>query len=116
MPRILIVEDDAFLALDLAQQLEDAGFSIMGPAASVEVALALLAVEECDAAVLDVHLGRGTTSEPIAERLVARAIPFVTVTGFSHEQRSPVYDGAPLLSKPFQPSDLIGSLRHFLSQ
>lgn len=108
--RVLVVEDEFFIALDLSERLEDAGFLVAGPAAAVAEALRLLDEAPCDIAVLDIHLGPRETSEPVALELAARNIPFVTVTGFSHEQRPPGYNGAPLLSKPVRPDELLAAL------
>lgn len=114
-PRILVVEDDAFLALDLAEHLGQAGFTVVGPATSAAQAMRLLSEPASDAAVLDVHLGPHETSEPVAIELKARGIPFVTVTGYSHEQRPPAFDGAPVLSKPVRTADLLAALSRCLS-
>ena len=114
LARILIVEDDALLAFDLAQNLEQAGFSVVGRAASPSRALALLAQSSCDAAVLDIYLGRGQTSEPVAQELQSRGIPFVTVTAYSHEQRPAAYAGSAVLSKPLRVPDLLAELRRCL--
>lgn len=113
--RILIVEDEALLALDLAQRLEQAGFDIIGPTASVAGALGLIEREGCDAAVLDVHLGR-ETSEPVASHLKQRGTPFVTVTGYSDEQRPASFAGSRLLSKPVRSDVLIAELDRCLER
>ncbi|HZV21496.1 MAG TPA: response regulator, partial [Hyphomicrobiales bacterium] len=83
--RVLIVEDDALLAFDLKGHLERAGFAVIGPATSASKALALIAEQGCDAAVLDVHLGRGASSEAVAQELRSAGVPFVTVTAYSNE-------------------------------
>ncbi len=112
--RILVVEDDALLAIDLAQWLETAGFQVVGPAATVEKALKLIRQVGCYGAVLDVHLGK-ETSEAIAIDLRARGKPLLVVTGYSHQQLPPALAGAPRLSKPFQPISFIAELRHCLA-
>jgi len=112
--RVLVVEDDAFIAFDLADHLRLAGFTVVGPAASAAEAMRLLGEAPCDAAMLDVHLGPRETSELVAVELKARGIPFVTVTGYSHEQRPPAFDGAPVLSKPVPPANLIAALSRCL--
>lgn len=111
--RVLVVEDDAFQAFDLAERLSSAGFAVVGPAASVAEAMPLLTEGGCDTAVLDVHLGPNETSEQLAHELRARSIPFVTVTGYSHEQRPAAFDKAPVLTKPVRLSDLVAVLRGF---
>ena len=65
--RVLVVEDDGLLALDIANQLTDAGLEVVGPATSVAKALELLETG-CDVALLDVNLGK-ETAEPVAYKL-----------------------------------------------
>jgi DNA-binding response OmpR family regulator len=104
--RVLVVEDDALVGLDIADQLSEAGFHVVGPAVSVEAALRLLRTTECDMAVLDVNLGR-ETSEQVARELRALSKPFVVLSGYSSEQHPPEFQGAPFLSKPARPSELV---------
>lgn len=77
---ILIAEDEPFIALDLALAIEDAGGVVIGPAATVEEALALLATNSVVAAILDVNLVDGDIS-PIVEYLVKSGIPLILQTG-----------------------------------
>jgi CheY-like chemotaxis protein len=112
--RVLLVEDDAFLALDLSGLLEQAGFSVIGPATSSVSALTLLAQTGCDVAILDVQLGRQDSSEPVARVLAAQGTPFVTVTGYSHEQRPNVFAHSPVFTKPVCFADLLAALRRCL--
>ena len=81
-PRVLIVEDDPFIGMDLMAQLEDAGFAVGGVAGTVAKALRLLDGNAFDVAVVDLNLGR-ESSAPIAAALTERGIPFVVVTGYS---------------------------------
>ena len=113
-PRILLAEDEALLALLLAERLEEAGFRITGPAKSVAAALALIEQEGCDAAVLDVQLGKETAA-PIAQALRSRSIPFLTLSGYSESQRPPVFDGAPMMVKPVRMHDLVAFLKRCLA-
>ena len=78
-PRVLVVEDEPLVALDIAQVLRDADFEVLGPVRSVAPALSLIEESGCDAAVLDINLG-GETSEPIAWKLLAKGIRFVTLS------------------------------------
>jgi DNA-binding NarL/FixJ family response regulator len=111
--RILIAEDNALLALELSHALETAGFEVIGPALSVEQALALIESPGCNAAVLDINL-RGATSEQIAHKLLTLAIPFVTLTGYAPAQRPPIFDGIPAFAKPVAMPELIRKLRWYL--
>ncbi len=73
---ILVVEDEPFIALDLAATVMDAGGTIVGPAGSVKEALALLDAHVVDAAILDVNLSDRDIC-PVAERLLANGVPLI---------------------------------------
>ena len=80
--RVLLVEDEYFIAMEMADTFEHAGAEVVGPAASVQQALELLATtERLDGAVLDMNLG-GEMALPVADALNARGIPFVFATGY----------------------------------
>jgi len=113
--RVLVVEDDALLGLDIAQQLTAAGLDVVGPAVSVAKALDILARTSCDMAVLDVNLGK-ETAERVALELRAQGTPFIVMSGYSRDQHPPAFHGAPLLSKPARPEDLIGSVMKLLGK
>lgn len=108
--RALVVEDEPLLAMDVADQLTDEGFEVLGPATSVADALRLLDELGCDVAVLDIHLGH-ENSEPVALALKSRGTPFVVVSGNSLKHFPPGFQGAPFLSKPISPSALTATLR-----
>ena len=108
--RTLLVEDDPFIALDLAQQLNEAGFDVVGPASRSADALKLIAAPGCDVAVLDVNLGV-ETSEAVAVKLTQLGVPFITLSGYSAEQHPPAFKAAPLLAKPVKFNLLVQELR-----
>jgi PAS domain S-box-containing protein len=109
--RILIVEDEALVALQLQGDLEDDGHEVVGPARSLKDGLALAAEESIDAALVDVSLGR-ETSAPIADQLLARKIPFAFATGYSDAAMLPEHlRNIPKLSKPY----VIKEIRHVLA-
>jgi DNA-binding response OmpR family regulator len=107
--RVLIVEDEFFIALDMGQQLADAGFEVVGPAPSVAKALSLVAEQGCDVAVLDVNLG-GETSEQVARKLKEAEKPFVVLSGYSTDNKLPWFGSAPVLSKPLRMNELVDTL------
>jgi PAS domain S-box-containing protein len=109
-PRILIVEDEVLVAVEIAHVLTGAGFEIVGPARSVAAALELLKQHSCDAAVLDINLG-SETSEAIALNLTASGTPFVTLSGYTRDDHRSVFAAAPALTKPLRPGLLIAELR-----
>ena len=76
---VLVVEDQPFIALDLALAVKDVGGKVVGPAASCEEALALLATGTVVAAILDVNLVDGECS-PLVEALAGLDIPFIIHT------------------------------------
>ena len=108
--RVLVVEDEFMIALDIGQQLADAGFEVVGPATSVAKALRLLAQRGCDIAVLDVNLG-GETCEPVAQKLRASGKPFVVLTGYSQDSLVSPLNDATILSKPPCIDDLLAAVR-----
>lgn len=108
--RVLVVEDDALLAMDLAQNLSAAGLEVVGPATSVSRALALIRNNAFDVAVIDVNLGR-ETAEPIALTLRQLGTPFIVLSGYSNEQQPPAFQGARVMSKPVSPTALIAAIR-----
>ncbi len=114
-PRILVVEDEALVAMQIADILTDAGFAVVGPTRTVSAALDLLGRSGCDAAVLDINLGK-ETSEPIALELIAQNIPFVSLSGYAKDQHPPIFAKAPALSKPFRAEYLISALKKCLTR
>ena len=112
-PCVLVLEDDFLMSVEIAAILEDAGFTVIGPTHTVEEAMTKLRKTTCDAAVLDVNLGRGT-SEPVALEPERQAKPFVVLSGYSRDQHPSALSGAPALSKPFRPQELIAMVTRCL--
>jgi PAS domain S-box-containing protein len=112
--RVLVVEDEPLIAAEIAATLELAGFKIIGPTGSVRHALALMAGDGCDAAVLDVNLGQ-ETSEPIARGLMSGGKPFVVVSGYASAQLPQVFRAAPLIGKPLSPAMLEAEVRRLVT-
>lgn len=114
--RILIVEDEAMLALDLEFAFEDAGAQVVGPAVSLDQAMALVSgVADIDAAVLDVDIA-GQPVLPVAQALSAAGVPFVFHTG--HGDRIDLlarFPRARLLMKPVLTDRLIAEVVSLLS-
>ena len=99
--KILVVEDEAVVGLELAQALSEFGCAVVGPAPFVTDALGLLRRTRPDAALLDVHLGDGRVT-PAAEALAGAGVPFALVTGYDEiALDEPVLRDAPRLAKPF---------------
>lgn len=114
-PRVLVVEDEWFIAADMADALSDAGMAVLGPVGTVPDALGLIASAAADggitAAVLDVNLG-GELVTPVVAALTAIRVPFLYATGYN-AWRTPGEDGAvPFLQKPFAPDAVVHAVRN----
>jgi two-component sensor histidine kinase/ActR/RegA family two-component response regulator len=108
--RILVVEDEAITALAIAQTLEQAGFTVLGPAARVAEAIDLLRVSVPDAAVLDLNLF-GSPVDPVVEALSVWGVPFLFCTGYQDMNHAGgITNDAPVLSKPVAAGTLVGAL------
>jgi CheY-like chemotaxis protein len=100
---VLIVEDNAFLALDLSQAIEELDGRVAGPTARVAEAIELLESEDIAGAIVDCHV-KDQDVVMLADRLVERDVPFI----FQIETKLPEAVGAlhpdvPVLRKPIQP-------------
>ena len=110
--RILVVEDEFLIALDISGALEQAGLTVVGPAGTVRDALSAIEREDLHGALLDAHLaGEGAGS--VADALQARAVPFAFVTGYGREQLPPAHRDAPLVKKPFSDKELLAVVALF---
>jgi two-component sensor histidine kinase/DNA-binding response OmpR family regulator len=99
--RVLVVEDEALVALVLADQLSDMGLSVVGPCSNVTEARTAVAENDFEVAILDVNLG-GELVYPVADLLVSRGTPFVFVTGYGRESIDRRFAGVSVLEKPVE--------------
>ncbi|MCK8785127.1 response regulator [Roseomonas sp. NAR14] len=107
--RVLVVEDEALVAMLVEDALLEVGCTIMGPATTVAEALKLIEKGLPDVAVLDLNLG-GETSTPVADALAARGVPFIVATGYGAAGLPPGYKDVPVLAKPYDPAELTRAL------
>lgn len=112
--RILVVEDEYYIAADLRRALEGAGATVIGPAATVARGSELVADGDLDAAILDVNL-EGEISTPIAELLTARSIPYLLLTGYDKWSLPEEFRTVPQILKPFQVEPVLCALTDLLS-
>jgi CheY-like chemotaxis protein len=98
--RVLVVEDEALVALQLEDMLSDLGCAVIGPAARVHQALDLLNGQRVDAAVLDLNVA-GELVYPVADALTRRGVPFIFATGYGASGLTEPYRSRPVLQKPF---------------
>lgn len=111
--KVLVVDDVYVIAMDLCDQLSDAGCEVIGPAATVELARRKIEGVALDGAVLDINLG-GESSFPLAEALVERGVPFLFLTGYDSPTAVPrKFADAPRLLKPVNSKALISAVELF---
>jgi DNA-binding response OmpR family regulator len=110
LARILIVEDEAIIALTLQDLLVEAGFEVTCVTGRLQMALALIEGAGCDAAIVDANLG-GVSTSPAALALAARGVPFIVLSGYSSEQLQADFPAARFLRKPCRPDKLIHALK-----
>jgi DNA-binding response OmpR family regulator len=108
--RVLVVEDQYYLATDICEWLTDAGAEVLGPARDVEQATDLLKRQAVDLAVVDINLGTGPTYR-LAEELSKRSVPFLFATGYDRAAIPPKFQDAPRIEKPFSERGLIAAVQ-----
>jgi DNA-binding NtrC family response regulator len=105
--RVLIVEDELLVAMEIEGLLQRQGCTVVGPAPTAGRVLALLDQEKPHAALLDLN-PNGESASPIAAELAEQGVPFVVVTGYGNAQsHDPALRHAPCVDKPFRHRDLL---------
>ena len=113
--RILVVEDDGLIALDIVNELTRAGCTAIGPALRLETAMTMAAAQPIDAAVLDVFL-EGAYAWQLARALKAQGVPFLFQTGFGRFLDFPAeFASVPCLEKPVMTDALKRELQALLA-
>jgi CheY-like chemotaxis protein len=107
--RVLIVEDEYFLAQDLAEYLNHLGVEVVGPVGTVTDALELLHYADIQGAVLDINL-RGERVYPVADVLEQKQVPFVFASGYGEELEPNAYTDIPRCIKPLDFAELANTL------
>lgn len=103
--RVLLVEDQMIVAMEIEDMLRGLGCVVVGPAGTLESAGRLARKEALDAAILDVRLGEEKVFA-IAEELQTRGIPFIFATGYSESALPDEWRGVRRLGKPFTRAQL----------
>jgi DNA-binding response OmpR family regulator len=112
--RVMIVEDEFLVAMELESELTDHGCVVIGPAGRSAPAMALLENETPDAVLLDLNLD-GETPTALAEALTRRCVPFIVVSGYGSRQAEPeILRNAPRLAKPVRRPELLEALTRAL--
>lgn len=105
---VLLVEDEALIAIDIAMELEALGLKVIQ---TTTIADALAAVEKNDiqAAVLDLDI-RGEPTDSVALALRARRVPFMVCSGSQFADLAEIFAGVPTVAKPFRSEELNSTL------
>lgn len=103
--RVLVIEDEAVIAMLIEDMLANFGCTMLGPASDIETALAIAQEHPVDVAILDVNLG-GEKTMPVAATLRAKGIPFVFSTGYGVSGIDEEFKSQIVLTKPFRQTDL----------
>lgn len=103
--RVLIVEDEAIIAMTAEDMIEDLGCIVVAVAGSVQEALARAEAGGFDVALLDINL-KGAVSTPVAALLVRNATPFIFTTGYGASGPDADFAGVPVVAKPYRAEQL----------
>ena len=113
--RVLIVEDEFFLADDLARSLNGARGVAVGPVNTIDEAEEVIRSEPVDAAIVDLNL-RGTMAFEFVKRLAATELPCLIVSGYGEDALPESLAGIPRLEKPIRPSSVIEAIEKELAR
>lgn len=113
--RVLVVEDEPVVAMEMEAQLASAGCIVIGPAGRIDRALALVGKGGIDAALLDANLN-GRPVDEIAAALTAADIPFVFTTGYERSALPRSFQNADILQKPFGEEQLLSAVAAVLAR
>lgn len=113
--RILVVEDEAPIALQVEDMLVESECEVVGPASRVTQALRLIDERPVDAAVLDLNIA-GDLVYPVAEALEKRGLPYIFATGYAASSLTEPYRTRPVLQKPFSRRQLLQAMQEALEE
>jgi CheY-like chemotaxis protein len=108
-PRVLVVEDEYLVALLVEDMLGSLGFEVREIASNLGAATEAANRGDFDVAILDVNLN-GSLSNPVAEILIERNIPYIFATGYGRQGPHEKFSTTPALQKPFEQADLARAL------
>lgn len=108
--RILIVEDQSLIGLELEDLIQELGYETAGRVGTIAGALEILATEEVDAALLDVHV-QGELCYAVADELLKLGKPWIFISGWNEDVFNGRYPGVTFLSKPVRQDVLAAHIR-----
>ena len=112
--RVLVVEDEAMIAMLVEDMVHDFGSEVVGPVARLDQAISLARSAALDAAILDIKVG-GSVVFPVADIRGERGIPVFFATGYAAAGLPARFRDSPVLPKPFSDQSLRAALRTALA-
>jgi PAS domain S-box-containing protein len=113
--RVLVIEDEPLVSMEIESNLANAGCEIVGPAATLDRAKSLAETADYDAALVDVNL-KGQPVDELATLLTKKNRPFAFVTGYGRDALPSGFRGAVILGKPFSADQLLATTEVLLYQ
>lgn len=108
--RVLVVEDDYFIAEEICTTLRDSGAEVLGPSPDIEHGLDMVKSEQIDCAVLDINL-HGNLAFNLASELRKRGTPSIFATGYDHSVLPNAFSDSVRLEKPVNLSELLRAVQ-----
>jgi DNA-binding response OmpR family regulator len=112
--RVLVVEDEYYIATDTARALRGAGADVMGPCPNEAAANAECERRRPDAVIVDINLGEGP-SFSLAGSLKQRGIPFLFITGYDEDVIPSEFDEIDRLQKPVELRQMIEAVSRLVT-
>ena len=113
--RVLVVEDEPLIGMDIEDAVEGLGHEVVGPIAELDEALALAANAALGCAILDINI-RGGHSYPVADMLLKRGLPVLLLTGYGVQTLPERLHEEVLLPKPFTGEQLDNEIRNLCAR
>jgi len=104
--KVLVVEDECLIAMDLQCMLNDAGYEVLGPVSSVAAALEIISGGEVMTAILDANLD-GESSTTVASALTKSKVPYLVVTGYDLQNLPIELQAKNVVQKPYDSKVLL---------
>lgn len=108
--RILVAEDNIFVATDIADELERAGARVLGPVLQMTEAETTVSRGQVDLAVVEILLA-GQTAYPLLARLRASGVPVLIASAYGRREIEPAFRSMPHIEKPFAPAQVVAALK-----